>query len=79
MLKTGGFRSHAKQPKSFTCIKFHLATTRHEEKKLRRFLEEKLDVTLFCPLAAKQKYQKKAHVHLCVASRIGRNQSECVI
>ena len=33
----------ARQPKSFTCTKFHLAG---REEKIRRFLEEKLDVFL---------------------------------
>ena len=32
MLKTARFRLHAGQPKSFTCIKFHSATTRREVK-----------------------------------------------
>ena len=32
MLITGRFRSRAGQPKSSTCIKFHLATTRRKEK-----------------------------------------------
>ena len=34
------------KPKLFTCIKFHSARTRPEEKKLRMFLEEKLDASL---------------------------------
>ena len=59
MLKTARFRSRARQPKSFTCIKFHLATTRREEKKLRRFLEEKLDA--FLSIGNNAKPPKKPH------------------
>ena len=59
----------------------HTSTFIHQQhdarKKIRRFLEEKLDT--FFPLTTTQDHQKNAHVHLCVASRIGRNQSACVI
>ena len=75
MLKTARFRSRARQPKSFTCIKFHSATTGREEKK--EVLGRKAG-RFFCRLATTQNHQKNAHVHLCVASRIERNQSACV-
>ena len=75
MLKTPArFRSRDRQPKSFACIKFHSAIIRREENKLQRFLEEKLDAFLSIG-----NHQKNVRFHFCVASRIERNQSACVI
>ena len=72
MLKTARFRSRA--------TKIVQIWQQHDaEKKLRRFLEGKLQVTLSCRLATTQNHQKNVHVHLWVASRIRRNQSACVI
>ena len=53
------------------------ATTRRKEK-IRRFLEDKLGAS-FVDWQARKTTQKNAHIHLCVALRIGRNQSACVI
>ena len=67
-LKEGRFRSRARQPKSFTCIKFHSATTRHEEKKLRRFLEEELDVFSFVDWQPRQTTKRTHTLCICVAA-----------
>ena len=75
MLKTGRFRSRARQPKSFTYIKFHSATTRHKEKKLRRFLEEKLDAFLSIGNHAKPPKERTRSPLRCLAYR---KESECV-
>ena len=75
MLKIARFRSRARQPKSFTCIKFHSATTRREKKKLRRLLEEKLDAFLSIGNHAKPPKKRTRPPLRCFA--YGK-ESECV-
>ena len=77
MMKTARFRSRARQPKSFTCIKFHSATTRREEKNYRG--SWKKNWMFSCQLATTQNHPKKCTRPPSIASRIRRNQSACVI
>ena len=75
MLKTARFRSHARQLKSLTCIKFDSATTWREERKLRRFLEEKLDAFLSIGNHAKPPKKRTRPPLHCFAYR---KEAECV-
>ena len=83
MLKTARLRSCARQPKSFTCIKFHSATTRCEEKNYRG--SRKKNWLLSCRLATTQiKPPKKTHTSTFALLRVSeairvRVQFNCLI
>ena len=89
MLKTARFRSLARHPKSFTCIKFHsvrMDENMTREKKNSGALGKKTGSFFLSignnvkpPTCARVRPPLHVYVHLCVASRIQRNQSACVI
>ena len=73
MRKTARCRSRVRQPKSFTCIKFHSATTRRGENNYGG--SWKNNWMLFCRLATTQNHQRNAHVHL----KKCQNKLDCLI
>ena len=75
MLETKRFGSRARQPKSFTCIKFHLARTRCEvlRRKTGFFFFFVLFFVVFVATG------NHVHVQLCVVSLIEKNSGACVI